>query len=110
MSSANIALVVLLIVMAGIVYFILSVRKRHIISFDDAGVKTRDGKEYSWANLKETEYYIRSGPGEKVHSIHFHFPDGKASAGYMMPILAKILPFAAGLKAPVRKKIVAAKG
>lgn len=99
----------LILVIIWLIFFLRAIRRKLIAKIDDLGVTTKSGKYYLWSNLDKIEYRImqnRKGNLARVHSIKFHFKDGIASVGHLMPIITQLNEKANQLQVPKTEKLV----
>ena len=91
------------------VLFLKSTRASLIQTIDDRGLTTKSGKFFQWSDLERIEMNLlqhRVNPQKKVQSVHFYFKTGKASAGYLMPIIQAAIEKANQMQVPKSEKVV----
>jgi|GEM_PF-2391185 len=100
----------LALLIAFAIYLVNKERATHVVKFDDKGLTTKSGKYHSWTDLIEISYMMTmnrydSKAPEKIQAIHFHFKEGKAAAGYLMPVIGPLIRKADTLNVRKSKKI-----
>ena len=107
--NAVIILSVLGLFVLLVILFMKSVRGKMIEKFDDTGLITKSGKLFPWTTLLRIEYFFaldRTNKNKKIHSLHFYFKEGKASVGYLMRDINRLIQKANQLQVPKTEKTV----